>query len=627
MSKSASSPLLMLAALGVVFGDIGTSPLYAFREAFLAAGLTASHLNVLGILSLITWTLLLVVTFKYVTVVMKADNHGEGGIFALTALALQQVERGPSRKIFLTVGLAGAALFFGDAVITPAISVLGALEGLSVKNPSLEPLILPLTLVILISLFAVQRHGTARVGSVFGVVMLVWFAALAALGLPHILQNPQVLHAFNPFYAIQFVAAAPLTAGITMGAVVLAVTGAEALYADMGHFGPKPIRRLWLIFVGPALLLNYYGQGAMVLADPHDLINPFYRLAPEPLVLPLVLLALLAAVVAAQAVISGAFSLTQQAIQLGYLPRMHIIHTNQTREGQIYIPAVNWLLCICVVLVVVSFTSSSKLAAAYGIAVTGTMLATTLLAMCVLRLRNHWSLLAVGCFTAFFVALDITFLAANTIKFVHGGWLPIVLGGSVLFVMVTWFSGRKMAHDLVYNACPRLSDFMEEVAEHCKTVGRPARTAVYLTSDLDRAPPALMYNMTHNNVLHKQVIILKVSRSRVPRVSPAHRVIYHGHTHGVATLEAHYGFMETPDVPKIIQAATRLKHVDPLVLAYPQQMSYFMAHHTYLSSDHPALNRFQEPLFRALDALSLNASSFFGIPKHQVIEIGNQIEV
>ncbi|MCA3244553.1 MAG: KUP/HAK/KT family potassium transporter [Alphaproteobacteria bacterium] len=612
-------PPLLLGALGVVYGDIGTSPLYTLRECLSVADLAVNATNVLGILSLITWALLLVVTLKYVAIVLHVDNRGEGGILALTARATVLLE-GRGRKVALAIGLLGCALFYADSLITPAISVLGAMEGLGVISPTLKPWIIPGALGLLLGLFAVQRHGTHAVGQWFGPIMLVWFSTLGLLGGFKLLEHPGVLAALNPQYALNFISIAPGLTLLVMGAVVLAVTGAEALYADMGHFGRRPIQYAWLYFVGPALLLNYYGQGALLLENSAALKNPFYLLAPEALRLPLVVLAAAATVIASQAVITGAYSLTQQAIQLGYLPRVPVLHTSENQAGQIYLPTLNRLMAVAVVLLVLGFQTSSNLAHAYGLAVTGAMLADTLLMFAIFWFLRPWARLAMFTLLAAFLLIESSFLAATALKIMHGGWFPLLLGGALFFLMHTWYIGRQRTQALTLRQTPTLDYFLKHLDT---TLPKVRRTAVFLTSDLAHAPPALMYNLHHNGVWHTQNIIIKVARARIPRYPTSERIRITHHGHGVSTVHATYGFMETPDIPKLL---TLLADYG-LTIEHPERLSYFLSTHTYVPSQRQTLGPWQEGLFVFLDKLQQSAITYFHLPRGKVIEIGNQIEI
>ncbi len=612
---------LFVAALGVVFGDIGTSPLYTMREAFHAAGLDVNPLNVYGILSAIAWSLILVVTIKYVSIVMRADNRGEGGILALTALAIDQFATPRQRMRVLMLGLVGGALFYGDALITPSISVISAMEGLQLAVPAFNGYVVPLSVLILSLLFSLQRFGTHKVGALFGPIMLVWFSVIAMLGLNQLIQAPQVLAALNPVHALHFAAAQPFMAFLTMGAVVLAVTGGEALYADMGHLGRKPIQKAWILLVGPALMLNYFGQGALLLQNESNLLNPFFLMVPEALLYPMVALTTVATVIASQAVISGAYSVTHQAIQLGYLPRMQVVHTNIHNAGQIYLPFLNYLMLVAVLLLVISFQSSTNLAGAYGIAVTGTMLMTTLLATTVLLNRNRWHPLLVALFLGTFLTIDTLFFTANLHKIPSGGWFPLALGSAIFFVMYVWVKGREASQTIVSSHTPPLEDFIANINP---TLPHVRRTAVFLTSDLNHAPPALIYNLNHNAVLHAQIIILKISRARIPRYPSSERFSVRHYPHNITTVQATYGFLERPNVPHLLNHSLS-QH--GLTVRHPESLSYFLSTHTYIPSPDTALNPLQEKIFILMDKLSQSAVSYFHLPRHQVIEIGNHIEI
>lgn len=610
---------LYVGAMGVVFGDIGTSPLYTLRECLLVAG-GATQANILGVLSLLCWSLMLVVTVKYTAIILKADNRGEGGILALTALAYDQFASPSFQKLVLLVGLLGAALFYGDALITPAISVLSAVEGLKVVNPGLEHWVQPLSLVVLFMLFGAQAKGTGQMGAWFGPVMLAWFGVLAVFGVAGIAGNPTILTALNPLHAVSFIWHNPWLAMLTMGAVILAVTGAEALYADLGHYGRKPIQWAWLTCAGPCLLINYFGQGALLLNTPDALSNPFYLLVPSALLWPTVALATAATVIASQAVISGAFSLTNQAIQLGYLPRMVVRHTSQHHAGQIYLPHVNWLLLLGVVVLVLTFGTSSALAGAYGIAVAGTMLTTNLLGAVVLRRRNGWPVAGVILFAAVFVPLDAVFLLANLPKVPEGGWLPLVLGLGLWWLMRTWIKGRKASQAMLHAHSPMLESFLKKLDA---TLPHITRTAVFMTGDINHVPPALMYNLTHNGVWHTQVIIMKISLTRVPRCPTAEKIRVQHFPHGVSTVQATYGFMEQLNIPHLL---TQLPQ-HGLEIRHPEHLSYFLSTHTYVPSAHKALNGWEERAFLLMDKLAVNAVTFFHLPRKQVIELGNHIEI
>ena len=539
---------LTIAALGVVYGDIGTSPLYTVKQCFDGAA-SVTEARVFGVLSLIAWSLTLVVTIKYVIVLMRADNRGEGGILALMVLALRANIRRRNRWV-IWGGLLGASLFYGDGVLTPAISVLSAVEGLEVKTPALEPFVIPLTLALLVALFVTQRSGTARVGGFFGPIIIVWFAVIAGLGTMEIALNPAIIWALNPLYGIDLIRQDPKSGFVLLGSVVLAVTGAEALYADMGHFGRGPIRKAWLRLVFPALLLNYFGQGALLLANPEAIQNPFYRLAPEWAVLPLVVLASVATVIASQAVISGAFSLTQQAVQLGYLPRMQVRHTSAQERGQVYVPAINNILLVAVLATVLGFRSSDALGAAYGIAVTGTMTVTTVLAFIHLRYGAHWPLWKLLPLFGLFFIVDLSFFSANLLKIHEGGWYPLAIG-TVLYVMMTvWIWGRgKLGRQRASAGMP-LAMLVSSLKPD-----RPARvpgTAIYMSSQVDNVPAALLHNMKHNKILHERNVLMTVLTADVPRISEADRLEIRHFDQNFHTVRIRYGFLEEPDIPRAL---------------------------------------------------------------------------
>jgi KUP system potassium uptake protein len=620
VEKSSNRNLILL-ALGVVYGDIGTSPLYALRQSLSDYG-AVSHSAVLGVLSLIAWALMLVVTLKYVVVIMRADNRGEGGLLALTALALRSVPRSSRRSAWIVVaGMIGAALFYGDGVITPAISVLSAVEGLKVATPVFEPFILPIALVLLIALFAVQRHGTGRVGSLFGPVMVVWFSALAILGAAQIVRNPSILMALNPIYGVNLLLESPARGFIVLGAVFLAVTGAEALYADMGHFGRVPLKTAWLYFVLPSLLLNYFGQGALVLADPAAIENPFYLLAPDWGLLPLVLLASAATIIASQAVISGAFSLTRQAIQLGYLPRLDIRHTSAEEIGQVYVPRVNALLLVGVILLVLMFRTSDNLGAAYGIAVTGTMVVTTSLAFIYMRGVLGWSLaVALPVFGAF-LFIDLVFLAANLLKVVEGGWFPIAVATLGILIMATWRRGRAAMVALRERDALPLATFVEGV--HPDRPSRIPGTAVYLTARVDVVPGALLHTLKHFNALHERVVLLSMRTEDVPRVPNAGRVDIQEIGKGFWAVQARWGFMEEPSVARVL-ALCRQGGLD----FDPMKTSFFVGRERLRPAKRSTIGaHWRQRLFIFTANNALNATEFFGIPPNRAIEVGGHIEI
>lgn len=616
---------LAVGAIGVVFGDIGTSPIYAFRETF--AGhhpLTPDQLHIYGVLSLIFWSMMLVVTIKYVSVIMRADNRGEGGSLALLALIsrrTQGVRWGPG---IVLLGVFATALFYGDSMITPAISVLSAVEGLTVVEAGLEPLVLPIAIVILIGLFMIQSVGTARVGALFGPIMLVYFATLAALGLFYIVQSPQVLAALNPWYALQFFVTDKWLAFLALGSVVLAVTGAEALYADMGHFGRNPIRVSWLVFVLPALMLNYLGQGAMILgldgATAAEVIkNPFFFLAPEMLRLPLVILATLATIIASQAVISGAFSVTQQAIQLGFIPRLAIKHTSASAHGQIYIPVINWALLVMVIALVLVFRNSSNLAAAYGIAVTGAMFIDTCLLVVVLFSLWNWNRwLAVGALVVFFI-VDIAYLAANLTKVPDGGWFPLAVGLVAFTLLTTWAKGRALMQQRLRESAMPIEVFIKSAAG---SAARVPGTAVFMTSSPEGVPHALLHNMKHNKVLHERVVVLTVMIDEVPYVDLEDRVEIFDLGNGFWRLIVRYGFMQETDIPAVLKS---IENCGPQFKM--MDTSFFLARQTLIASDRPGMAIWREKLFAWMLRNAETAMEFFKLPTNRVVELGSQVEI
>ena len=621
--QSAAKPIGMLvAAVGVVYGDIGTSPLYTLKEVFGGGyGVPVNHDGVLGILALIFWSLIWVVSIKYVLFVLRADNQGEGGIMALTALARRAAAPYPRLGMFLVVcGLIGAALFYGDSMITPAISVLSAVEGMELAFDGIDHWVVPVALVVLVGLFLIQRHGTARIGILFGPVMVTWFLVLGGLGIYGIAQHPEVLKALNPIWAVRFFIVHPGIGVAVLGAVVLALTGAEALYADMGHFGRKPIARAWFGLVLPALVLNYFGQGGLLLENPEAARNPFYLLAPGWALIPLVALSTLATVIASQAVISGAFSLTQQAIQLGYIPRMQIQHTSSNEQGQIYIGAVNWSLMVGVILLVLGFESSGALASAYGVAVTGTMLMTTILVSAVMLLLWKWPpLFAVpvllGC-----LLVDGLFFAANVPKIIQGGAFP-VLAGSVLFIlMTTWKRGKQLLVERIDEGALPLPIFISSIS--VQPPHRVQGTAVFLTARSDAVPHALLHNLLHNQVLHEQVVLLTVVNEDRPRVPAAERFEVRAHGEGFFRVILHYGFMDEPDVP----AALQLCHLAELDFE-PMRTTYFLSRETVVPSKMVGMARWREVLFAFMLKNANGSLRFFKLPVNRVIELGTQVEI
>ena len=613
---------VMLGVLGVVYGDIGTSPLYAFKatlEHFKHDGLDSN--DVLGILSLIFWSLVLVVTFKYVLLVMRADNRGEGGILALMSLAQRGVQDARLRRILALVGIAGACLFFGDGVITPAISVLSAVEGLLVVNPQLHEVVIPISLVVILLLFLIQWRGTGIMGRVFGPIMLLWFVVLALLGILHIVRNPTVLLALSPTYAVGMMIHYKLLSLVALGSVVLAVTGAEALYADMGHFGAKPIQRAWLVFVLPALALNYFGQGALVLANPAAMENPFYLLAPDWFRLPLVLLATAATVIASQAMISGAYSVARQCMQLGFLPRLTVRHTSSSEEGQIYLPQVNLAILVGVVVLVLAFRTSDNLAAAYGIAVTGTFLCTSVLAAVVFRRTYGWRRSTViAVFGGFFV-LDFIYFAANVLKVPQGGWVPLVLGIALVAMMTSWKRGRELLLDRWKQDSLPLSSFLARLPQS-RTIRVPGM-AIFMTGNSDYVPGALLHNLKHNKVLHERVLFVTVANEDMPAVPADERVTVTKMAEGIHRVIIRYGFMESPHLPRDLAAISSAEGLD----FDPLQASYFLGRETLVAAARPKMPIWRLWLFLVMARNAISATEFFRIPTDRVVELGVRVEI
>jgi KUP system potassium uptake protein len=613
---------LAVAAVGVVYGDIGTSPLYTLKEAFAGDhALPATPDNLLGVLSLVFWSMMLVVSAKYVLFILRADNRGEGGILALMALAHQGL-RATSKMgwLVLALGVFGAGLFYGDSVITPAISVLSAVEGLEVLAPKLVRWVEPVTIVVLIVLFVVQRHGTARMGSIFGPLMVIWFLTLAFFGIKGIVADPQVLQALNPWHAVKFFQEQGRIAFIALGAVVLALTGAEALYADMGHFGKRPIRWAWFGFVLPALLLNYFGQGALMLSHPSAASNPFYLLMPGWALLPMIVLATVATVIASQAVISGAFSLTRSAIQLGLFPRSPVTHTSDEHAGQIYMPLVNWGLLLSVIAAVLGFRSSTNLAAAYGIAVTGTMVITTILALIVARRLWHWPRALVALVGATFLIVDVAFFAANALKIVHGGWFPLIIGAAVFVLMMTWQRGRELLIAQLEQGGLGLNKFVGALAEH--PPHRVEGTAVFLTAAREGVPQALLHNLKHNKVLHEANVILTVLTEEVPYVDKDQQVKVESLGHGFYRMWLRYGFAEQPHIPAALAASGWHGFgLDPM------QITYFVSQERVVASDRKGMATWRDQLFAFMARNASPVTDFFRIPRNRVVEMGAMIEI
>jgi len=615
---------LAVGAVGVVFGDIGTSPLYAFKESFGGAhALGVTHDNVVGVLSLMSWALFSIVTLKYIVLMMRADNRGEGGIMALMALVRRSLDGDPKlRTVLLALGMFGAALFYGDGMITPAISVLSAVEGLEVVTPVLKPYVIPITLIVITALFLVQQTGTGKVGALFGPVTVVWFSVLGVLGLHSIWQYPEVLEALNPYWGIHFFIENGALGFFVLGAVVLAVTGAEALYADMGHFGKRPIRLAWLWFVFPALLLNYFGQGALLLRQPEAIKHPFFYLAPEWALLPMVLLATMATVIASQAVITGAYSVTRQAIQLGYCPRLMIEHTSEREIGQVYLPWINWGLYLAVIGLVLGFGSSSNLAGAYGIAVTATMAIDSILIFFVMRKLWNWPLLVALPISAVFLAIDLAFLGANLFKIVDGGWFPLIVGVVVFVVMSTWKRGREILFDRLRPGAIPLEPFIKSLI-----LSPPARvpgTAIFLTGSQEGVPHALLHNLNHNKVLHERVVLLTVRAEDIPHVPDSQRIEIHDLGDDFFGMLVHYGFKDEPDLPAALAlAAAEGMEFNML------ETSFFLSRQTLVPIEARGMGMalWREKIFAAMSRNAASATTFFKIPANRVVELGTRIEL
>ena len=625
--------------MGVVYGDIGTSPLYAFKECFFGPhSFPVTTSNVLGILSLIFWSLNFVVTFKYLSMVMRADNRGEGGILALLALVRPSGPLTSGGRLLIATGLFGSALLYGDGIITPAISVLSAVEGLSVATPALQHWVVPIAFVIILALFAVQRSGTAGVGKVFGPVTTIWFICIAVLGIMGISHEPGVLRALDPRYAVEFFAREGLTGITILAAIILVVTGGEALYADMGHFGRRPIRLAWFALVLPALVLNYFGQGALLLNDPSAARNPFYALVPDWALYPMVGIATAAAVVASQALISGAFSLTRQAIQLGYSPRMKIIHTSSSTIGQIYIPTVNTILMLCCLGLVVAFQNASALALTYGVALSGTMTITTILFAIVMRRHWGWSRWKAGSITLLFLIVDLAFVGANMLKVPDGGWLPLLVAAVVYLLMSTWKKGRvRLTHIVQENTLP-IELFLDDIRR--RQPYRVPGCAVFMTSGTGGAPPVLLHHLKHNKVLHEKVILMSVHTEEIPQVSSRERVRCSELGEGFYQVVAHYGFMETPDVPEVLDELGRAKDNGKAVPVKLANTTFYLGRETLIATQNSKpvkgadssategrrMGRWRKKLFILMTRNAQSATAYFGLPPNRVVELGAQIQ-
>lgn len=623
-SRSDPKRLLTLsfAALGVVFGDIGTSPLYAIRECFHGEfSIPVTTSNVLGVLSLLIWALLLIVTLKYLTFIMRADNEGEGGILALTSLIISHSKKSKSERwILVSLGLFGAALLYGDGMITPSISVLSAVEGIQLIAPSFTPFMIPVTIAILAGLFLFQHHGTAKVGSFFGPIILLWFTSIGLLGLVEIVRYPQILQAVFPWYGIEFLMNNQAKGFMVLGAVFLAVTGAEALYADMGHFGKRPIRLTWLVLVLPSLLMNYFGQGAVLLSEPEKSYNPFYALVPSWGLIPMVILATLATIIASQALITGVFSLTQQGIQLGYIPRLTVRHTSASHIGQIYVPAANWSLMFATIALVAGFGSSSKLASAYGVAVTATMLISAVLFYYVARDLWNWNRTAINLLMGFFLIIDLSFFGASVSKLLHGAWFPLVVGAVLFTVMLTWKQGRRLLQKQIADRTLTVAEFVDSLA-----IQQPQRVkgqAVYLTANPDVVPMALLHNMRHNKILHSEVGLLNFSTERVPRVPNSKKVEVVQLNYGMYKIIARYGFMEYPNIRQVLALANQQG-----MHFRPEAISFFLNREKIVTGMKSKMSLWRKKLFALMARNALSATAYYDLPSGQVIEIGVQVQI
>ena len=620
-AKKSSLLALSVGAVGVVYGDIGTSVLYAMKEVFGSGHVPFTPDNVYGILSIFFWTLTIIISLKYVSLILRADNNGEGGLVAMLALASSAVKDKPRlHKVMLVVGIFGTCLFYGDGVITPAISVLSAVEGLEVISPDFKRFVMPMTLVILFGLFAVQKHGTAGIGKFFGPITIVWFAAIAALGVMHIASEPAILWAMSPHYAFNFIVAQPGTTFIILGAVVLCVTGGEALYADMGHFGKQPIRLAWFVVVMPSLTLNYFGQGALLLREPDAVANPFFNMAPDWALIPMVILATAATVIASQALISGAFSVTKQVIQMGFLPRMQIDHTSDHDTGQIYMPFVNWGLFVVIVLAVALFRSSSNLAAAYGIAVCTDMLITTVLTFFVIRYSWKYPLWLCLLTTSAFLVVDLAFWASNLLKLADGGWFPLVIAGAILTIMLTWRDGRSLLSKVNRSTSMDLSSFLDSL--FFSPPGRVEGTAVFMSTQFDMVPNAFLHNLKHNKVLHDTNIFVTVQSHEVPHIDLAGRLSVQSLGHNSWQVVIHYGFKDDTDVP--LALAPLSEHGCNL---NPMTTSYFLSRDSIVPTIHGGMAQWREKLFAQMHLNASSAADFLKIPSNAVVELGSKIEI
>jgi len=619
MHSRQALPAVTVAAIGVVFGDIGTSPLYALKEIFSGHHpIPVTPENILGILSMVFWSIVVLVSIKYVAIIMRADNRGEGGSLALLALVTERARNPRIAWIVTLLGIFAAALFYGDSMITPAISVLSAVEGIEIITPTLKPYVVPITLIIITGLFFIQKRGTGTVGLFFGPVMVAWFGILGLLGILEIVHNPNVLRALNPAYALEFILSHTNLAFLALGSVVLAVTGGEALYTDMGHFGRFPIRLAWFGFVMPALVLNYFGQGALLLAEPEAIASPFYHLAPDWALIPMVALSTLATVIASQAVISGAFSVARQSIQMGLLPRMQIVHTSGHEQGQIYVPFTNWTLCLAVLALVIGFKSSSNLAAAYGIAVTGTMLIDTILVAFVMVLMWRWNTFVVALVAGSLLAVDIAFFAANAIKIPEGGWFPIAMGIVSFTVLTTWRRGRRLvAEEMAKQSIP-MEDFLQSIGDVHRVYG----TAVFMTSSKEGVPAALLHNLKHNQILHERVVLLTIQTTDTPHINDMERIYLHQMSNGFKRIVLRYGFMESPDVPGALEQCKRFGERFDMM-----ETTFYLSRETIVPSMTKRMWPLRARLFAAMSKNATSASDFFQIPTNRVVELGTQLVI